>query len=88
MQESAKMWAAIGFGIFCVGGVARVYMDFAANGMNMFRKFQRGNTELGYWRLVKERNAPALPLFLSVVCIPVGILIVFGAITLVNKHGR
>lgn len=88
MQESAKVWVAIGFGIFCVGGVARAYMDFAANGMRMFYKFRRGNTELSYWRLIKERNAPTLPLILSVICIPLGILVVFGAIIWVNKHGH
>jgi hypothetical protein len=70
----------IGFAIFCVGGVARAYMDFAAHGMKMFSDFRRGNTEVNYWRLVKQRRASAWPFFVDVVCIPLGVVVAFGSI--------
>jgi hypothetical protein len=63
-----------------VGGLARAYMDFAANGMRMFYDFRRGNTESSYWKLIRERHAPAWPFILSVVFIPLGIAVVFGSI--------
>lgn len=79
-MSHAMVGVATGFAIFCVGGVARAYMDFSANGMKMFSDFRRGNTELAYWKLVKEGHAPVLPFFLSVVCIPLGVVIAFGSI--------
>jgi hypothetical protein len=80
VQGSAKLGIAIGFAMFCVGGLARAYMDFAANGMRMFYDFRRGNTESSYWKLIRERHAPAWPFILSVVFIPLGIAVVFGSI--------
>jgi hypothetical protein len=72
--------------MFCVGGLARAYMDFAANGTRMFYDLRRGNTESSYWKMIKERRAPAWPFFLSVVLIPLGIAVVFGSIIWSNPE--
>ena len=80
MHESPIPGVLIGFGIFCVGGLARAYMDFAAHGMRMFSDFRRGNTEVSYWRLVKQRRAKVWPFVVCVVCIPLGIVVAFGSI--------
>jgi hypothetical protein len=79
---------AIGFIIFCIGGAARVYMDFSVNGWRAAYDLKRGNTELTYWRLVKQRGAPVVPLIVSVTCISLGILIVFGSILWINHLRR
>ena len=86
VQGPAKLGFAIGLVIFCVGGLARVYMDFTANGIRMAYDFRRGNTESSYWKLIKERGAPAWPFFLSVVLIPLGIAVVFGSIIWSNHQ--
>jgi hypothetical protein len=86
MFQSPLPGLIIGLAIFCVGGVARAYMDFAAHGMKKFSNFRRGNTEAKYWRLVKQRRARAWPLFVSVVCIPLGVIVVFGSILWSNNH--
>jgi hypothetical protein len=77
---------ATGFIIFCIGGAARAYMDFSVNGWQAAYNFKRGNTESTYRQLVKKRRARAWPFFVSVTCIPLGFLIVFGSIIWVNLH--
>jgi hypothetical protein len=88
MHQSPLPGLIIGFAISCVGVFARVYMDFAEHGMKMFSTLRRGNTEVSYWRLVKQRRARAWPLFVSVVCIPLGVIVVFGSILWSNVHRR
>jgi hypothetical protein len=85
MNQTATLGIAIGFGVFIVGGLARAYMDFAANGRRMFYLVRRGKTESNYWKLVKERRAPVWPLLLSSICIPLGILVFLGSI-IWNNH--
>jgi hypothetical protein len=75
----------IGFAISCVGIVSRTYMDFSAHGRKMFTDFQRGNNQVNYWRRFKQRRASVWPFFVSIVCIPVGIIIVFGSIIWSNQ---
>ncbi len=70
----------LGFVIFCVGGVARTYMNIRLNGWNLLRVTKSGSTERNYRQLVNERGAPAWPLFVSVPCILIGIILIFGAI--------
>lgn len=70
----------IGFALFCVGGAARAYMDFAAHGKRVFYDLKRGNTEVNYWRLVKVRRAPVWPLFVSSIGILLGFATAFGSI--------
>ena len=77
---------AIEFIVFCIGGAARVYMDFSVNGWRAAYDFKRGNTGSTYWQLVKQQSVPAWPLLLSVTCIPLGVLIMFEAIIRVNLH--
>jgi hypothetical protein len=88
MHHTAILGVWIGFAIFCVGGIARAYMDFAAHGMRMFYDFRRENTERAYWRLVKQHRALAWPFFISIVCVPLGIVMVFGSIIWSNKLGQ
>jgi hypothetical protein len=87
MNETAMLGVAIGFAVFLAGGLARAYMDFAANGRRMFYLLRRGSTESNYRKLIKERRASVWPLVLSSTCIPLGILIVFGSI-IWNNHLR
>lgn len=71
---------AIGFVVACVGGAARAYMDWSANGDRMFHDLWRGNTELSYWKLIKKHYAPVWPLLLCVVCVPLGVVIMVSSI--------
>ncbi len=55
-------------------------MDYASNGMRMFHDFRRDNTGKAYWKLIKEHRVPAWPFFLSIVCVPLGVVVLFGSI--------
>ena len=79
---------AMGFIVSCIGVAARVYMDFSVNGWRAAYDLKRGSTELTYWRLVKQKGAPAWPLIINVTSIPLGILIVFGSIVWINHLRR
>ncbi|HEY1903208.1 MAG TPA: hypothetical protein VGG56_12290 [Terracidiphilus sp.] len=79
---------AIGFIVFCVGGLARVYMDFSSkNGRFWGGNSAQKNTELSYIRMAKETGKSQWPVYLAAICIPLGIAIVFGAI-LYHNHLR
>jgi hypothetical protein len=80
LTDRFSLSIATGFIVFCIGGVARAYMDFAVNGWKMFYVLRRGNTELAYWRLRRQQQAPAWPLFVALTCMPLGIIILVGSI--------
>jgi hypothetical protein len=76
---------AIGFATFCVGGLARTYMNVRLN-KHLWRG-QRGNrsTERRYLNLVREKAAPIWPLIMGPTLMLLGIAIVFGAIIHHNR---
>jgi len=70
--------------MFCVGILARTYMNLTINKGQLWGG-RRGVTELAYARLIKERHAPTWPLIVTVVCVPIGIAVMFAAIAW-NNH--
>ena len=77
----------LGFAVFCIGILARTYMNRVLNNGRLWGVEKGRSTELRYLQLVRKRRAPAWPLTVSVICIPLGIAVMFGSI-LWNNHLR
>jgi hypothetical protein len=60
-------------------------MNVRLKGWNLLRS-PGGSTEKRYMRLMHEQGAPAWPLFVTILCIPLGIAVFFGAIVWFNIH--
>jgi hypothetical protein len=71
----------IGFLVFSLGGFARQYMVVRLYGWSGYLSSQRNLTQK-YRALVRSQNVPWWPIGVSLLCIPLGIVIVFGAILL------
>jgi hypothetical protein len=63
--------------------LSRWYMNTSIRKQGRYRGWRR-NTETEYSHLVKESIAPRLPLFASLICIPVGLALLIGAIIYSN----
>jgi hypothetical protein len=70
----------LGFVVFLIGGLARTHMNRVIRDSNPGAYLYGKSTEVGYLRLVKGRKAPILPFLVTIVCIPLGVALVFGAI--------
>jgi hypothetical protein len=79
MLKNLDFYVAIGFITFCIGGLARTYMNITLDGWSSFVR-SKGNTEKRYKQLMKEKGAPAWPLIVTVILMPLGIVIAFAAI--------
>ncbi len=79
MSRNLDFILDLGFLIFCVGGLARTYMNYSLDGWSLRGQFT-GITEKRYKRLMKEKGAPAWPLIVTVTLMPLGVVIGFGAI--------
>lgn len=79
MTEFIFSWVYLGFAIFTLGGFARIYMVIRLNGLKGILSSQKRLTT-SYYELTKEQEAPLWPLVMSVTFLPVGIVIVLGAI--------
>jgi hypothetical protein len=86
MLTRAHLGIFIGFGIACVGFIALNYVNFSLQNTLGFRGF-RSLTRGEYWRAVKKRRGSPWPLITASICIPLGIVIVFGTI-IYNNHVR
>jgi hypothetical protein len=84
MSEGPKVLLSIGFGIACIGFAALNYMNFSLQKHYRHGVWPRVTLK-EYWRLVKERWVWRWPLYLAAICIPVGIVMTFGAI-IYNNH--
>jgi hypothetical protein len=71
----------VGFLVFSLGGFARQYMVVRLYGWNGYLSSQRNLTRK-YRALVQGQSAPMWPIGVSLLCIPLGIAIVFAAILL------
>jgi hypothetical protein len=69
----------LGLAVFSLGGFAIQYMVVRLNGWSGYLSSQRDLKER-YRALVRNHNAPSWPIAVSFLCIPLGIVIVFGAI--------
>jgi hypothetical protein len=79
MLNLTYVCAVFGIGIFGFGVYGMTYMNFRVQGINNFLR-PLSDLRAKYRRLVKEGGAPAWPLIVSAVCMPVGILIAFAAV--------
>jgi hypothetical protein len=77
----------VGVVLFCVGGLARVYMNalIARSALASSRLYW---TEARYTRLIRERGAKVWPLVVVVTCIPLGMLLGFAAIICANYAAK
>jgi hypothetical protein len=87
MSKSMLFAVAFGFIIFCIGALARTYMNLSLSKQSSLGDQKRRSTELRYRSMMKERSAPAWPLLVTITCIPLGILTIFFAIAW-NNHSR
>ena len=86
-MDTVGLLCLFGLFIFCIGCASYAYMDFSVHGAKFFYDFKRNGTVAGYRRLVQEQRYPAWPLYVSVICGALGIMIVFGSI-LASNHLR
>ncbi len=87
MQRNLFFILALGFLVCCVGGFARIYMDNVFYRSHLPGTKWGRTTELRYMRMIKEKGVPKWPLYVAVICIPLGIATCVGAI-LYNNHLR
>ena len=87
MSKALLFTLSLGVIIFWIGIFSQRQIN---NRMKMEKKHLSGGGNarrlscISYMTLVRERRAPALPLIIAVTCMPLGIAIVFGAITWYN----
>ena len=86
-MKSLPFILALGLIVSCIGVFARIYMDISLSHAHLSDSQKRRNTELRYFHLIKQRGVPAWPLVVAISCIPLGIVIIFGAIVW-NNHLR
>lgn len=70
----------IGMALFVIGGLARTYMNILISRSPLSSESPFSSTELRYKRLRREHGAPAWPLVVTIILMPLGIILVFGAI--------
>jgi hypothetical protein len=82
-MNNEKTWLVVrfGFAVFVLGGIARMYMMVRLYGWSGWFSSQRNVTQK-YRAVVMGHHAPAWPIGLSLICTPLGIAIMFGAILL------
>lgn len=85
MTTQLLFTASFGFALFCIGGLARTYMNLRLN-RHLWHGQKGQSTERRYLQLIKQRKASIWPLVLTLVLVPLGIVILFGAIIWHNKH--
>lgn len=79
MDAYSTFLLVLGFVTFGVGGLARTKMNSEIR--KLLPSYSKwSSTEIGYWRLVKERRAPTWPLFVTLVCMPMGVAMVFAGV--------
>ena len=69
----------LGVVTFGVGALTRSYMNRQIRAQIPSRPIW-ASTERGYWRLVKKGCAPSWPLFVTVACLPLGVVMVFAGV--------
>ena len=67
----------LGFFVFTLGGFAHAYMNLRTN------RWWRGNSR-DYKEFIRENDGPVWPLYVKLICMPLGVAIVFGAILFGN----
>lgn len=85
MLSSLFVVLFLGFVVFCIGILARTYMNRTLNDGRLWGVEKGRSTELRYFQLVRKKRVPAWPLAVSTICISLGIAVMFGSI-LWNNH--
>jgi hypothetical protein len=80
-SENTWLTCVFGFTVFALGGFARQYMVVRLYGWGGYLSSQRDLIKK-YRDLIRSHRAPSWPIGLSFVCIPLGFVIIFGAILL------
>ncbi len=76
-----KTWSVciLGIAVFCIGATARMYMVVRLNGWAGYLSRQK-NLIKNYRLLIENEHASWWPIIVSSACLPLGVMIVFGAI--------
>jgi hypothetical protein len=80
MSNRFVLMLASGFIVFGIGGLSRTYMNILISQSLLSDGSNARSTELRYKRLIREKGARVWPLIVTVICVPLGILLVFTAI--------
>jgi uncharacterized membrane protein (DUF485 family) len=83
-HQKTWLFCVLGFVSFSLGGFARQYMVVRLHGRSGYLSSQRDLTEQ-YRGLIRSQNAPSWPIAVSFLCLPLGTIIVFGAILLSSQ---
>jgi hypothetical protein len=84
MSRNLLWIVGLGFIVFCIGALARTYMNLSLNKQSRQGERGRGSTELRYKSLMKDHGAPVWPFVVTMTCMPLGIVIIFFAIAWSN----
>lgn len=79
MDGLSTVLLVLGLVTFGTGALCRAYMNRRIRKLTPSRSIW-ASTEMGYWPLVKGRSVPAWPLFVTIVCLPCGIAMVFAGV--------
>jgi hypothetical protein len=82
--DQTWLLCVVGIVVFWIGGMARMYMVVRLQGWAGYLSSQKNLTKR-YRLLIETKHAPRWPMIVSSVCLPLGVVIVFGAI-LVSKQ--
>jgi len=85
MRSQFVLVLIAGVFLFGVGALTRRHMNIVIGRSPAARGSATRSTEIRYARLVAQRGAGIWPLIVTVVCIPVGVLLAFGAVIMNNR---
>jgi hypothetical protein len=81
MDALSTALLVLGLVTFGIGVLSRTYMNRQIRKLTPSRSVW-ASTETGYWPLARKGVAPAWPFFVTVVCLPCGVLMVFVGIVI------
>jgi len=84
-MRNLPLMIVIGFALFCIGGLARTYMNIALNNHFWRGQWRKGSTEGRYLHHIRNSGAPVWPLIIGPICMVLGVIVVFSAIVYHNR---
>ena len=85
MSHGCVLLLVVGVLLFGIGGITRTYMNIVISRSSLLGGSGTRSTELRYKRLIKEQGGKVWPLVVTIICIPLGVLLVFAAIIWNNQ---
>jgi hypothetical protein len=85
MAHLSDIGLILGIVVFGIGALARTYMNILISRSPLSGGSPTRSTERKYMRLIREHGAKAWPLWVTVILMPLGIILAFGAIIWSNR---